>query len=67
MRPIDFTKIFKKHPGKWVALADDEKTILAASKSAKKTLKDAQKAGVEKPILFKVPKTTLAYVGGASA
>jgi len=64
MGTIDFTKIFKKYPGEWVALASDEKTVLASSKKAKKALRDAQRAGISKPILFKVPKTSLAYVGG---
>ena len=66
MKPIDLTKLFQKFPGQWVALADDEKTVLAFSRSAKKSFKEAQKKGYQTPILFKVPKRSLAYVGGSS-
>ena len=38
----DWTKIYKKYKGLWVALAKDEITVLAAHETAKAALKEAQ-------------------------
>lgn len=62
---IDWTKIYKKHKGYWVALKDDEKTVIASGKTAKEAWEKAQKEGYKKPILFRVPTEIIAYVGGA--
>jgi len=61
---IDWTKIYKKYRGLWVALEDDEKTVISSGKTAKKAWDDARKKGYEKPILFRVPTEIRAYVGG---
>lgn len=66
MKPINWVPIFEKYAGKWVALKKDEKTVVAAEKSAKKAFEKAQKAGVKVPILLKVPVEQLPYVGQAS-
>ena len=59
----DWTKIYKKYKGLWVALAKDEVTVLAAHKTAKKAFEDAKKGGYKSPILTYVPKDSSAYVG----
>jgi len=61
---IDWTKIYKKYKGYWVALKDDEKTVIASGKTAREALKRAKKEGYKKPILFRVPTEIIAYVGG---
>lgn len=61
---IDWTKIYKKYKGLWVALEDNEKTVISAAKTAKEAWKIAQEKGYEKPILFRVPTEIKAYVGG---
>ena len=66
MRIINWTPIFEKYPGKWVALKHDEKTVVVASKSAKVAFEKARKAGVKVPILMKVPTESLPYVGESS-
>ena len=60
---IDWTKIFKKYKGLWVALKTDEKTVVASGKSAKEAWDKAQKIGYKKPILTKMPPKLLPYVG----
>ena len=62
---IDWTKIYKKYKGYWVALKDDEKTVIASGKTAREAWEKAKKEGYEKPILFRVPTEIIAYVGGA--
>lgn len=61
---IDWTKIYKKYKGLWVALEDNEKTVISAAKTAKEAWKIAREKGYEKPILFRVPTEINAYVGG---
>jgi hypothetical protein len=60
---IDWTQIFKKYKGRWVALKDDEKTVVGSGDSAVEALEDANKKGYKKPILFKVPIEVIPYVG----
>ncbi|PIP23045.1 MAG: hypothetical protein COZ91_00310 [Candidatus Nealsonbacteria bacterium CG_4_8_14_3_um_filter_39_7] len=60
---IDWTKIYKKYKGLWIALKDDEKTVIASGKTAKQVFFDAQKKGYQKPILAHIPKKLVEYVG----
>lgn len=63
MKPIGMTQIHKKYKGKWVALTPDEKSVVASGSTAKKVYDDAQKIGFKVPILMKVPKDIVIYVG----
>lgn len=60
---IDWTGIYKKYRGLWVALADDEKTVISAGKTFKETLKKAEKKGFKDPIFMQVPEESLSYIG----
>ena len=59
----DWTKIFKKYKGLWVALDTDETTVLAANQTAKAALKEARENGYKSPILMRVPTDMRAFVG----
>ncbi len=63
MKPIDYSPIFKNYSGQWVALKSDEKTVVAASRSASKVFQEAKEEGVKEPILFKVPVKSVPYIG----
>lgn len=60
---IDWTNIYKKYKGLWVALADDEKTVIAFGETAMDALKNAKKEGYKNPILSKMPERLVTYVG----
>ena len=60
---IDWTKICKKYKGLWVALKNDEKTVIASGKTVKETMEEAQRKGFKKPTLFRVPTEVIPYVG----
>ena len=58
----DWTHLFEKYRGKWVALAEDETTVLASAESAK----DAHLSALPRtplPILYRVPETLEAFAG----
>ena len=61
---IDWTKIYKKYKGLWVALASDEVTVLSSDKKLSGALLKAKKGGNEDPIMMRVPDNMNAYVGG---
>lgn len=61
---IDWTKIYKKYKGMWVALADDEITVVGSGKTAREAHINARKNGNEMPILTRMPDNLSAYVGG---
>lgn len=60
---IDWSKIFKNYQGLWVALKQDEKTVIASGKTAKEAWNKARKGGYDKPILTKMPSKLVTYVG----
>ena len=60
---IDWTKIFEKYKGLWIALKDDEETVVGSGKSAQDALKEARENGVSKPILFRMPKELVNFAG----
>lgn len=60
---IDWVPLFRKYQGQWVALEEDEVTVVASGLDAKKVYEEARTNGVEIPILLKVPKPSLPLVG----
>jgi hypothetical protein len=60
---IDWTNIIKKYKSLWVALKDDEKTVIASGKTAKEALSNAAKKGNSNPILSRVPGKINTYIG----
>lgn len=63
MSAIDWTHIYKKYKGLWVALKDDEITVISSGKTAKAAWDKAQKKGFQKPILTRMPSRLTSYVG----
>lgn len=62
---IDWTKIYKKYKGLWVALLDDEVTVIASGSTAKEAWEKAKEKGYKKPIMFRVPTEIIPYIGSA--
>ena len=60
---IDWTKLFIKYQGLWVALAEDEKTVVASSKNGKEAYLEAVRKGIKVPILLNVPSDIKSYIG----
>ncbi|MFA6273867.1 MAG: DUF5678 domain-containing protein [Candidatus Paceibacterota bacterium] len=60
----DWSKIYKKYKGLWVALAHDEVTVLSSDKKLSEAIVKAQKKGNKDPIMMRVPDNMNAYVGG---
>ena len=60
---LDWSHIISKYKGMWVALQDDEVTVIDADKDAQKLKQKASKKGFEHPILIKVPTKLSPYVG----
>lgn len=60
---IDWTKIYKRYPGLWVALKDDETTVIASGMKAKEAWQKAKAKGYDQPILTRVPNKLITYIG----
>lgn len=63
MVATDWTQIYKKYKGLWVALEDDEITVISSGKTAKEVWNKAQQKGFNEPILMNVPKKLTYFVG----
>lgn len=61
--PTDWTGLFNRYHGQWVALADDEVTVLASASSAKEALAASAAKGSPDPILYRVPDTLEVFAG----
>lgn len=59
---IDWTKIYQRYKGLWVALKQDEKTVLASGKTAREAWTKAKAKGYKKPILARMPEEIVSYV-----
>ncbi|HED37044.1 MAG TPA: hypothetical protein ENI76_02185 [Ignavibacteria bacterium] len=59
----DWTQLHKKYKGLWVALADDEITVLGAGKTVREAVQQARKKTNKTPFLTLVPKKMVSYVG----
>lgn len=60
---IDWSKIYAKYKGLWVALKDDYTTVIASGKTAKEALRLAEKKGASNPFLTRVPKKLVPFAG----
>lgn len=60
----DWTKLAKTYRGLWVALAEDETTVLGAGKTVHAAINAAKKKSRKTPFLTHVPNKIVSYVGG---
>ena len=65
MSAINWTKIYKKYKGLWVALKQDEKTVVGHGKTLKAAKDMAMKNGYNRPIFTRMPLTLGPSMGGA--
>lgn len=63
MKNLDFTKIFEKYKGLWIALNQSLDNVLGANKNPKKAYDEALKKGEKNPVMFKVPAKNSVYFG----
>ena len=59
----DWSKLYKKYKGLWVALLDDEMTVVGSGKTLKEAIIRAKEKGYNSPIFTRMPETLDAYVG----
>lgn len=59
----DWSHLYPRYAGKWVAFAKDEETVMGSARTFKTAIKEAQSKGIKTPLMFKVPEEMLPYVG----
>ena len=59
----DWSQLFANYRGQWIALADDEVTVLASATTAKEALAASAAKGSPEPILYRVPDSLDTFVG----
>ncbi len=63
MKAIDWTELYKKYKGLWVALKKDEITVISSGKTLDEAARKAQKKGYKNPIFYSVPIKQMYFVG----
>jgi uncharacterized protein (DUF2345 family) len=61
----DWKKLYQHYKGLWVALQQDEETVIASGASLKEAADKAKQLGHARPILMHVPKQLTYFAGGA--
>lgn len=59
---VDWTKMSNEYKGQWIALKEDQTTILSSGDSLKKVIADAKVKGFKDPIVTKIPKEIVPYI-----
>ena len=62
-KAIDWSKIYKKYKGQWVALLDDQQTVVGSGDSIERALAEARERGHDDPIVMRMPSKILPYIG----
>lgn len=60
---IDWTRIVKKYKGQWVALKDDNKTVIASGPTLKVAIDKAKEKGYSDPIMTRMPNEIVSFAG----
>ncbi|MFI6021296.1 DUF5678 domain-containing protein [Streptomyces sp. NPDC051287] len=63
MAARDWSKLYQQYKGKWVALQQDQVTVIAAAGSLAKAMNQAKRLGFDNPITTKVPGELKLLVG----
>lgn len=63
MSAIDWTPLFENYKGLWVALKEDERTVVGSGKTLKEALERANASGVAQPIVTRVPEKMVTFIG----
>ena len=63
MSTINWTEIYEKYKGLWVALEEDEVTVISSGKSLEEVAEKAEKKGFKQPIFHFVPDKLTYFVG----
>ena len=63
MAEKNWMKLFTDHKGQWVALKDNEVTVISSGDKLPDVLRQAIEKGFSKPIITKVPEKDIMYIG----
>ena len=63
MAAIDWTHIYREYKGLWVALKEDEVTVISSGKTLEEVSQKAKKKGFSEPIFYHVPEKLMYFVG----
>ncbi len=63
MKFIDWTKVYETYKGLWVALDDDNETVVGKGTTAEQALAEAKTKGFAEAALTFIPDEVVAFAG----
>lgn len=63
MKTLNWTGLFSRHKGRWVALKNDHQTVVGTGQTLKSAKRAAKKKGYNQPFLMRVPRDVRHFVG----
>lgn len=67
MKFIDWTRLYAKYKGLWVALGDDNETVVGSGTTPAQALEEAHAKGFAQATLTFVPPEVIAFAGHCAA
>ena len=61
--PIEWSAIYRRFKVRWVALKDDEKTVIASGKTAREAMEKVKQKGHHFPVIARMPDRLNPYIG----
>ena len=59
----DWSNLYKQYKGQWVALGEDEQTVVAAAPTLREVMAAATRLGYATPHVVKMPSDLRIFVG----
>lgn len=63
MKTIDWTKLYEKYKGRWVALSEDNETVVGSGPTAKEALDQTHRNGFTDAAITYVPTEMITFAG----
>jgi hypothetical protein len=63
LKTIDWTKLYEKYKGRWVALSEDNETVVGSGPTAKEALDQAHRNGFTDAAITYVPTEMITFAG----
>ncbi len=59
----NWTSLFANYKGQWVALKNDETTVISSGDKLAEVIQMAENKGYQRPVIAKIPKKDVTYIG----
>ncbi len=60
---LNWSKLYQQYKGQWIALKEDERSVIVSGRTAKHVFDEARKKGYQQPIITFMPRELNPLIG----